>query len=248
MRIFILTLQFLTRIPININLEANKEDFAKGIIYFPIVGLIIGAFNTIFYMGANYIASGLFPIICAILANCIITGALHIDGLADTCDGIFSARSKERMLEIMKDSRIGTNGAIAILFDFLLRISILQSFNNKTILIPILLSPVIAKTLVALFIGFSTDARTGGGMGSLFMEKSSKLRAMGGLVIGFTLIGIISGFSGIISLLICGVIMLIYMDYIYKKIDGMTGDTLGAANEVMEVVFLISYALIWRLV
>ncbi len=248
MRIFILTLQFLTRIPININVEANKEDFAKGIIYFPIVGLIIGAFNVLFYIGASYIATGLFPIICAILANCIITGALHIDGLADTCDGIFSARSRERMLEIMKDSRIGTNGAIAIIFDFLLKISILQSFNNKDMFIPILLSPVIAKTLVALFIGFSTDARIGGGMGSLFMEKSTKLRALGGLTIGLTIIGIIFGGLGIISLLICAMIMLAYKQYIYGKIGGMTGDTLGAANELMEVAFLIAYALIRRFV
>lgn len=248
MKVFILTLQFLTRIPININVEANKEDFAKGIIYFPIVGLIIGVFNMTFYMGANYIASGLFPIICCILANCIITGALHIDGLADTCDGIFSARNKERILEIMKDSRIGTNGAIAIIFDFLLRISILQSFNNKDILIPILLSPVIAKTLVAFSIGFSADARTGGGMGSLFMEKSSRYRALGALTLGLGIIGAISGGSGLISLMICSIIMFVYKHYIYEKIGGMTGDTLGAANEVMEVVFLISYALIWRLV
>jgi len=248
MRVFILTLQFLTRIPININIEAKKEDFAKGIIFFPVIGLFIGAFNMIFYVGAKYVATGLFPIICAILANCIITGALHIDGLADTCDGIFSARSKERMLEIMKDSRIGTNGAIAILFDFLFRISILQSFNVKAILIPLLLSPVIAKTLVALFIGFSADARTGGGMGSLFMEKSSRYRASGAFALGLAIVGAISGMSGILSLMICAVIMFIYKNYIYEKIGGMTGDTLGAANEVMEVVFLISYALIWRFI
>ena len=117
MRYFLITLQFLTRIPANKDLKASEEDFAKGIAYFPIVGLIIGVFNLTVLITASKVLGGVFPVICCLIAGTAITGGIHVDGLADTCDGIFSSRSRDRMLEIMRDSRIGTIGTIEILFD-----------------------------------------------------------------------------------------------------------------------------------
>ncbi|MCJ7688103.1 MAG: adenosylcobinamide-GDP ribazoletransferase, partial [Clostridiaceae bacterium] len=150
MKKFILMIQFFTRIPINMEIDIKDDDFAKGIVYFPIVGLVIAIVNVLTYLLFAKVSTGLLPVVMAVLANVIITGALHVDGLADTCDGIYSARKKERMLEIMKDSRLGTNGAVAILFDLILRITILSSISEIHIIKVILVTTIISKTMVAV--------------------------------------------------------------------------------------------------
>lgn len=246
MKSFITVLQFFTRIPIKKDMAATSEDFAKGIVYFPIIGLIIGAFNLLVYLGAAKLISGLFPVVCAILANTVITGALHIDGLADTCDGLFSSRNKERMLEIMKDSRIGTNGAVAVLLDFLLKISVLYALDTKKILLALLLSPIAAKTIVVLLIFLSDYARKEGGMGGLFLVKQPFIRAVTGILIGTGVVFFFAKGAGLLLLAICLAASIAYRHFVYSKIQGMTGDTLGAANEVVEVVFLIAFAAFGR--
>lgn len=238
MKAFILILQFLTRIPIKADMAADEADFAKGIVYFPIVGLIIGSFNLLVYRAADMIAGGLFPIVCCLLANTAITGALHLDGIADTCDGIFSSRTKDRMLEIMRDSRIGTNGTLAILFDVLLRLALLNSMGGVLAMLSILLAPVVAKTLVVLLISISVYARPGG-MGGLFLGKLSPVRTAMAYVMGAGITLAFLKLWGIAVILACTVVCLGYRQFIYAKLQGMTGDTLGAANEVIEIALLL---------
>ena len=244
MKSFILTLQFLTRIPIKINIDSDEEDFAKGVVYFPIAGLIIGAFNLAVYAAAERVISGMFPAVCSVAANAVITGAMHIDGLADTCDGIFSARPRDRMLEIMRDSRIGTNGTIAIMFDFLFRISLLAVMRSTLAYAALLMSPVAAKTLMVILMKTSVYARKGPGMGGLYLEKQTSARTVITCIIGLFLLTVFSGFPGLIAFAVCSVVCMLYRLYIYSKINGMTGDTLGAANEVMEIVFLMVLVII----
>ncbi|HYE82749.1 MAG TPA: adenosylcobinamide-GDP ribazoletransferase [Clostridia bacterium] len=239
MRIFILTLQFLTRIPVNSDLHATEEDFAKGVVYFPVVGLIIGAFNLIVLAVASRILGGLFPLICCLLAGTAITGGLHVDGLADTCDGIFSSRGRDRMLEIMRDSRIGTNGTIAIIFDYLLKLVLLSQLSGRGLYLAVLLSTVAAKTLVVLLMKTSVYARSGLGLGGLYLEKQTVGATLLATVIG---LGIITGFAGIwgvAAFAVCAAVCFIYRSFIYSKLQGMTGDTLGAANELLEVFFIL---------
>jgi adenosylcobinamide-GDP ribazoletransferase len=242
MRIFIITLQFLTRIPVNKNLKVTEEDFAKGVVFFPIIGLMIGVFNLAVLITASKIFGGIFPVICCLLAGTVITGGLHVDGLADTCDGIFSSRARGKMLEIMRDSRIGTIGTIAILFDYLLRLSLLSMLGGRALYAAVLLSPVAAKTLMVLLIKTSVYARSGPGMGGLYLEKQTAGATALTAVIGFS---IITGFAyvwGIAAFAVCAVICFLYRSFIYSKIQGMTGDTLGAANELLEVFFILTTA------
>lgn len=242
MKNFVLTLQFLTRIPIKVNIDADEADFAKGVVYFPIVGLIIGAFNLAVYAAAERLSGGIFPAVCCLAANAAITGALHIDGLADTCDGIFSARPRDRMLEIMRDSRIGTNGTIAIIFDFLLRLALLTSISGSLIYPAVILSPVVAKTLMVLLMKTSVYARSGPGMGGLYLEKQTNAGTVIAAVIGILTSAAFLGFSGLLAFTACTTVCFLYRYYIYSKIQGMTGDTLGAANEVLEITFLLMLA------
>ena len=133
MKGFLLLLSFMTRIPMP-KTEYDEEKLGKSMKYFPVVGIIIGfillffciIFNFIF-KNINYSAALPLMIIVIILTDLITTGGLHLDGLADTFDGIFSYRSKHKMLEIMKDSRLGSNGALALILYFLLKFVLLFS-------------------------------------------------------------------------------------------------------------------------
>lgn len=244
---FLLIIQFLTRIPVNIQIEIEEDDFGKGVVFFPLVGLIIGAVSGSIYYVFSRFSYGLVPIIFSMLSGVLITGALHIDGLADTCDGIFSARNKERMLEIMRDSRIGTNGAIAIIFDFMLRIAILNLFNEKQALLAILVAPIVSRTLTAIIIYTSTYARAEGGLGKLFIGKVSLGVASLAVAIGLVLTYISLGFYGLIAFILSLIVVIIFRAHVYSKIGGITGDVLGAANEISEISFIMFLLLVWTI-
>ena len=141
---FILILQFLTRIPINIDLGFD-EEFHKTIAYFPLVGFILGVI--IFLVGKVSILV-FDPFLTAIiitLIHVILTGGIHIDGLGDTFDALYSYRDKEKMLEIMKDSRLGTNSLLAILFLILLKIGFIYNLINNNLMWTIVFMPVYAR-------------------------------------------------------------------------------------------------------
>lgn len=246
MKSLILAIQFLTRIPININIETKEDNFADSVLWFPVVGLIIGAFNALVYLLSAMVLEGMLPIVCAVLANVCITGALHVDGLADTCDGIFSARKKERMLEIMKDSRIGSNGALAIVFDILIRIAILLSISSDKVIWMIFAAPIASRTLIPLLMKLSVYARAEGGMGGLFLGKQSWSRTLIAFVAGMLIVWLSLNFVGLASFAGAMLAIILYRSYIYSKIQGMTGDTLGAGNEIAEIVFLLTAVIIWR--
>lgn len=236
---FILIIQFLTRIPININIDFKEGDLPKGIIYFPIVGLIIGIFNVLIYFIASKIAGGLFPLIASITANIIITGGLHVDGLADTCDGIYSSRKKDKMLEIMRDSRVGTNGVIAIFLDLALRITLLANLNGSYILKAIVISPVMGRIMLALLAFKSNYARNDSGLGNLFIGKITLYRILTSSIISFIIITIFMGFKSIIVIGAIIILSVLYKRYMNSKIGGMTGDTLGSGNEIAEIISIL---------
>lgn len=244
MKKFILMIQFFTRIPINMEIDIKEDDFAKGIVYFPVVGLVIAIFNVLTYLLFSKISTGLLPIVMTVLANVLITGALHVDGLADTCDGIYSARKKERMLEIMKDSRLGTNGAVAILFDLILRITLLSSVSETNIIKVILLTTIISKTMVAILAYISPKRENG--LGSLFVGKVSIKNMLTTLFICGISTFLNFGYMAFIIIGLNIVLMIIFRNYILKRLGVISGDILGAANEVSEIFILVIFVVMQR--
>lgn len=174
MKNLILIIQFMTRIPININLEVKREDFAKGVMFFPVVGLIIGLFD----LAVLYISNKIFPpmisSVFVLISHICITGGLHLDGLGDTVDGIYSGRSKEKILEIMKDSRSGTFGVIVLVVILLLRFTSVLSLSGEEIYRAVVISPIIARTVVTLLMYKRKYARENQGLGDLFIGQISR--------------------------------------------------------------------------
>lgn len=247
MKTFILTLRFLTRIPFPYkdNSLMADDEFAKGIIFFPIIGAITGIINAIIFLIAYQTENVLFAAACAVLSGVVVTGAFHIDGLADTCDGVFSSRSKEKMLDIMRDSRLGTNGAIAVVFDIVLRISLIYGISTKySQIILIILTPIAGKMITPILAN-SVYARHGSGLGNIYIGRLKPYFAVGAVFIGALIIVLALGIEGLLPIFATIITAHIFKKYIEKSIGGMTGDTLGAGAELAEIIFLAASAFIY---
>lgn len=240
----ILTIQLLTRIPINKQIDVKDEMLSKGVMYWPVVGLIIGVGQAIVYMLLSLILPKPVAVIFAVLSEICINGGFHLDGLCDTADAIYSARTKERMLEIMKDSRVGTNGVIAAFFDLMLKIFLLMSSVDTEVVL--ILAPVAGKMVQGILMYKARYARKKG-LGHSYIGRISLKTCLICSISGAVFIGACLAFFGKWFLfpvpLLCMLAAFGFRKYIESKIDGMTGDTLGAGSEVTEILFLLLVAI-----
>jgi len=227
----------------------DPADFPRGVWSFPLVGLVIGVFNALIFWVLSFGLEKRLVIILTLLFNLLITGALHLDGLADTCDGVFSARTKERMLEIMKDSRIGTNGAIAVFFDLALKTVLLDQLNAPAIIRAWLVVPVVARTAMIFLMSTCPAARPEGkGLGNLFIGKVKPESIIIAVFLCLIIVTSIIRFQvlAVAALNLLGLVG--YRWLILGKLGGMTGDTLGAFVEVSAVVTLMTMVLLEKMV
>ena len=240
MKTFILALQLMTRLPINKEIQVTDARLIRGVMYWPLVGVVTGVIDCIVFVLLSFFVPKSVAAVFAVLCQLCVTGGFHLDGLCDTADAIYSARTRERMLEIMKDSRIGTNGVIAAIFDIGLKILILCQLDSP---VPaILLAPVAGKCVQGVLM-YKADYPRKSGLGASYIGRISALIMVVCLVVGVFFINLVLFLEGSRWLLLCPVIFtvvaLAYRFYIERKIGGMTGDTMGAGNEVTEVVFLL---------
>lgn len=246
---FILMVQFFTRIPVNKTVPVEKEDFRTGSIYFPVIGLIVGLVSALAYLLVSSTGNMFLSSIIAVLASVMVTGALHVDGLADTCDGVFSSRSKEKMLEIMKDSRIGTMGAIAIIFLVLAKVALIWGMNYRLAIASVIIAPVISRTSMLYGITIAKYPRENG-LGKTFIGNVTSKEFAKGLIICTLMIIPAARLFTPLFIAAVAVVPRVFNRYIENRIGGMTGDTLGALNEIQEVLCLLMLSLmsgyIWR--
>lgn len=171
---FFIALQFLTRLKIVNQTEWSVEDFGKSVVAFPYVGLIIGLILALLYG----ILSPFIPLVplmlIIVIAEFLITGGLHADGLMDTSDGLFSGRERERKLEIMKDSRIGSFGVVAFVFVTLLKWQLLTAIPTAEFIpMALIMMPLMSRWSLVLSIRSYPYAREQG-MGAAFANLAPK--------------------------------------------------------------------------
>ncbi|MCH1959070.1 adenosylcobinamide-GDP ribazoletransferase [Romboutsia hominis] len=250
MKRFISILQFMTRIPINIDVRFDDE-FHKTITYFPLVGFVLGILLFIIGTVSNILFDPFITSILVTLGSVILTGGLHIDGLGDTFDAIYSYRDKEKMLEIMKDSRLGTNSLLAIVFLILLKIGFIYSLINNNLMWTIIFMPVIGR-LGVIRLTYKTVTPREKGMGNLFIGKATTSMFLTAILYTMALIILVAKFvfnSSMTLPILASIIVIIlfnqlFKNHIYKKIDGVTGDILGCSIELGEVIYLLYIYLI----
>ena len=244
---FLIALQFLTRITIKKDLNITEDNFGKSSFYFPLVGFLLGCILALI----GYVASRLFQpftaVVLIITAEVILTGGLHLDGYMDTCDGIFSGRERERMLEIMKDSRVGANSVIGLFILILLKIGLLLELITTLNFVPILIiMPLMGRWAMVYIINFFPYARKSG-LGSYFSQSLSKRQFIYiFLYCSFLTLAVLP-----VKLYPVLVLTAFFVRLIANKINkillGHTGDTYGAINEMTETLYLLCCVVISKL-
>lgn len=243
---FLLMIQFLTRIPVNISLPCEKDNFRKASIFFPVIGLVVGGIQWVVYKLLVNIIPIDAVIIIILIVGVIVTGAIHIDGLGDTCDGFFAFKGSDRIIEIMKDSRIGTYACIAMVMDLLLKYT-LFSFIVPKFSVAIIAVPMISRCSV-LFLGFKGKTAKSTGTGNFFIGNVGITQFIIGLVITLGVLALLMTPRYIVILLIAALVLsLIFNLFCEKRIGGLTGDTLGANNELVEILTLILISIILKI-
>lgn len=250
MKHFLIALQFLTRIRLANQYEWVMEDFGKAVPYFTPVGIIIGLLSGALYLTLQpYMGNSLTALIIVVF-HFLITGGLHADGFMDTCDGLFSGRDRQRKLEIMKDSRVGSNGVVGFVFLVLLKWQFLAYIPHVYVPSFLILLSSLSKQGLTMSVCRYPYARSEG-MGKAFAQYAPQNSLTISYV--FTMVALVITFlfmpKGAYILLILIVIFSFVFNnilngYITKHLGGVTGDTYGFVSEVTELLLLLIFTLI----
>ncbi len=239
MKPFFAALQFLTAIPIPAALGGTHRDLERSVYLFPAAGLVLGALLSAMDAGLSLLLPALPASAIIVAALVIMTGGFHLDGLADTADGFMSSRPRERVLEIMKDSRTGPMGVIAVVSVLLMKVALLASITGAVRPAAILIMPVAGRCAIIMIMGALPYARPDGGLGSIFMRGRTWLWVVWGFFF-LAATGVASaGRLGLVAALGAALATALAAVYTNGKIGGITGDTIGATCEVVELVPLL---------
>jgi adenosylcobinamide-GDP ribazoletransferase len=239
-------IRFLTVLPIPGSWGTAEKDLAGSVAMFPLIGLALGAIAGGLAYGLAAIAAP--PMVAAVALIVVLmsfSGCLHLDGLSDTADGLLSSRTRERMLEIMKDSHVGPMGMIAVTTLLLAKFAALASLPPARLWPAALLMPLAGRCALVIHMALLPYARSGG-LGSVFYQRSRLPAAIfSALVLAGAGYGVLE-VQGLIVAAITIAVILILAAYVYRKLGGGTGDTFGAACEIAELVPALVLAL-WPL-
>jgi len=234
---FLLALQFLTIIPIRIK-QINNRAFIFSMAWFPLIGLIIGLLLVSIEYTFRFFNFPAFTIdVITIISLIIITGGMHLDGLSDTFDALLSHKPKEEMLRIMRDSHAGVMGILAIIIVILLKISFLYALNFSLKPLALILMCTLSRWSIVLSIYSFPYARTEGKAKAYIEGVNLKILSLAtatAVIITYFTFKI----NGSIILLLTGFVVFLLGRSLCRKIKGITGDTLGATNEIIEVIVL----------
>jgi len=237
----LLYFQFFTRIPINRELECSDKNFIAGTPFFPIIGLVIGVIQYSAYYLMSFSFNSQIVAIILVLISILVTGALHLDGFGDCADGFFAFKGgKDKIIEIMKDSRIGAFGCIAIVFNILLKIALIDNVIFQKIPELIVLSPIIGRFSIVFLSYIGKNAKPHG-TGNLFIGKIQFKNLVSTFITTLLVCYFIIGISVLMLIGSAIVISLLFNKLCENKIGGLSGDTLGANNEIVEIMTFMVY-------
>jgi adenosylcobinamide-GDP ribazoletransferase len=237
MKSLVAAFAFLTRLPVWRG-PLRDADLGRSVSFFPLVGLVLG-----FGLTGTAAALGghLAPWLVAVLLATVLaalTGALHLDGVADVFDALGGGRGdRVRMLEIMRDSRIGAHGATALTLLLIAKVAALAEVAARQDLLSLLAAPTIARWLAAVLVVLFPYARADG-LGRAFNGEAGRVQVAAATGIAAVVIGVL-GPALILPALGAAAVVLGFGFWLYRRLGGLTGDVYGAAIELAEVVMLV---------
>jgi adenosylcobinamide-GDP ribazoletransferase len=231
-------LSFLTVLPVGYGTAPGAIDVARGALYFPVVGACLGGVVALIAWGASRLLPFSLAALIGVGAGALLTGALHLDGLADTADG-YGGRTRARALEIMRDHAVGSYGLVAVVLDLGLRTAALASLLPTPHRLLYLAAAGALSRSVAICLGaLLPNARADGGQATL-LEGVGRRRAAAAAVCGVLVAALVSGWGGMMAALGVAAVGVLWGWHCLRRLGGMTGDTLGTASEASEVLVLL---------
>lgn len=242
---FAAALSFLTIIPTP-HRKTSAEDIGRSVVYFPVVGLTIG----LALAALNWLLGWLLPPLLVngllIVSLVVITGALHLDGFADTCDGIAGHRTTEERWRIMHDSRAGAFGVVGVVLLLLVKYIALSSVPANLMTATLVLMPVVSRWAIVYAI-FAYPYVRPSGLGKVLKQETNGMRfaiatiTTLGITLALALWASVPYFylAGPAAMFGIWVMTVALASYLKSKLSGLTGDTYGAINEVTEVGLLL---------
>ncbi len=243
LRLFLCAVQFLTRLPVPSLKGFAPEWITASARYFPLVGQIVGGLSALVLVLADEAWGGAVPAVLAVTVGILVTGAFHEDGLGDTADGLGGGRDKAHRLAIMKDSRIGAYGALALLLAVALKIAALAQISTALFLIAGHGAARAAAVIAMAVLPYAGDA-----------EAAKYKPVPQGVGIGPVLIALAFAawpfaawpMPQMIPALACGAVLALVMALCARRlIGGVTGDVLGAIEQMFEIGFFLGAVSQW---
>lgn len=236
MQSFFIALQFLSRIHLVKQTVWPDRAFGQSIIWFPLIGTVIGAILCVVCHFVSMFFAGIYMATILVAIWLFITGGLHADGCMDTADGLFSGRDREQMLEIMKDSRVGSYGVMAFVLLVLLKICFLASIDERALIAVLVGIPTAARfgTLISI-LAFPYARKQG--LGRTFKKYAPSHALFYGLILTL-LPGLYIGWRYLLVVAFAVAVAILADLYILRRLGGLTGDTYGAVLECNEMLLL----------
>jgi len=236
---FLQAFSFLTILPVGHSSLSEGKELARSMAFFPLVGLIIGFILALGYYLFSFLFSRALVLWLTIGLLALLTRGLHLDGFADTMDGLGSGGPREKILEVMRDSRIGAFGVIGLILLIGAKFLALDQIPTPSIPYTLILMAVMGRNAMVLICYRSPYARSEGGLAKPFTENLGGREMTLSLATAFGIALLVMGMKGVVVFLLIGLFSLVYRYFFIRKLRGVTGDILGAANELAELLCLL---------
>jgi adenosylcobinamide-GDP ribazoletransferase len=237
MRSLRVAFSLMTTLPIKLPDDWSAGDSGRAAVWYPLVGLVIGALTWLSWKATTFFFPSLVAGVITLVIWVALTGGLHLDGLADCCDGLFVSAAAERRLEIMKDPHIGAFGVIGLILVLFLKAAALASLTSSTSL-GILLAASLGRWCI-LPAGLLPLARASG-MGADFAVGFRRSFIVWGAVIPLA-VAIFLGVHGALSIVAGTGAMALVLQLAKSRIGGVTGDVFGMLVEIVETIVLLAF-------
>ncbi len=248
LRLFFIAIQFLTRLPVPGKLQLSEETLGKATKFFPMVGVMVGAGAALTFWLLCQLLPHSAAVLGAIIFAAFITNGFHEDGLADTFDGFGGGWTKEQALEIMRDSRLGTYGALALVFLILGKYSFLSSIAQGAqgqVWRWLIVAHTASRWTVLPLCAWLPYARAEG-QGKLVAKQIGKAEISIGSATLFATMFMLSWQAALAAVLVIGSATLLSGFYYRARLSGVTGDCLGATNQLTEVSLYLTAVILSR--
>ncbi|OGF48699.1 MAG: cobalamin 5'-phosphate synthase [Candidatus Firestonebacteria bacterium GWA2_43_8] len=241
MKSFLIALQFLTTLPVKLK-NIKEKELPASVTWYPVAGLVIGALLALSFFLLSKVFMFLIPPILVVGVYLLLTGALHLDGFADTVDGIYGGRTKKDIFRIMEDSATGAKGVAWVVFILLFKIIILITLSVGDKIYPALfLFPILGRYAITILMKYSPYAKENG-LGKVYCGNITNAQFV--IINAFTLLlSVFFGLPGLAAFIGVVITAVIIIKYMSKKLGGVTGDVFGFTVEIAEIVALLILAI-----